>query len=235
MKKGLLLILSLLIFSGCTAEYNLNIKGNNFNEELVFVGSTQEEKEEIKQYKFWNNAFVDDQVNSETNDKLEGVEYYDQVVIEDNLHFKYSFMKNNYRMSNIVNSCYKSFNATEVNGKYVISTSKDFLCFDNYPNLEKVTVKINVDFPVKEHNANNVSGNTYIWEIVKGKEDNSIFIQEGSKDVSQDKPNQDIQDEIITDEGVEEKNSKQELIYILIGLGGFGLVLFILGMIKKGR
>ena len=109
------------------------------------------------------------------------------------------------------------------------------MCFDTYPNLEKVTVKINVDFPVKEHNANSVSGNTYIWQIVRGKEDNSIFIQEGSREVNQDKPNQDIQDEVITDKVEDKNNSKQAIIYILMGLGGFGLVLFILGKIKKGR
>ena len=69
----------------------------------------------------------------------------------------------------------------------LISTSKKFLCFNNYNNLDDVTVNITTKKEVYSNNADSVNGNTYTWYINKDTKDdasiqmviNSEVIDEG--------------------------------------------------------
>ena len=96
-----------------------------------------------------------------------------------------------------------------------------------------------MDFPVKEHNADGVDGNTYIWNIRKDKEDNSIFLQSGSNGSIIDNSdgqlgNNNNGGSIATSEGKKSSNNNA-VILVIIGLASFVVVLFSAIKLKKDR
>jgi hypothetical protein len=47
----------------------------------------------------------------------------------------------------------------------ILSTSKNAICFEQYPTLTNLIVNITIDGKVSSHNADRVNGNVYTWQI----------------------------------------------------------------------
>ena len=73
----------------------------------------------------------------------------------------------------IIHKCYKylTFMNTEnkktKKNELLLSTSRQFLCFDKYDNLDDVTVTIRSKFKLKDTNADIVEKHKYTWNITK--------------------------------------------------------------------
>ena len=67
----------------------------------------------------------------------------------------------------------KSYNNDEHRNELLISTSKEFLCFENYDNLDNVTIKIHTNRTVYSNNANSFDKNTYTWDINESNKNNA--------------------------------------------------------------
>ena len=93
------------------------------------------------------------------------------------MSLNYKFNLENYQNSKSVYNCYKYFNVSNTDDTYTISTSKDFLCFnEDYPLLEQVNVNITTKYKVLETNATIIDGDTYSWVINKTNAENSQII-----------------------------------------------------------
>lgn len=183
--KYLVAIFCIVLACGCEAKYNLKINSSGEFEEETIVSYSDV-------LNFDNNVLLNNTISPRLflNSKLESKiyayydsmgnpydliedeeNYYKQINISDDkklgIKYNYSFSKNNFERSSIVNSCYDNFNILNDNGVNVISTSLNFKCFELYPELDSVVVSIKVDknFKVVENNADKVNGNTYTWNI----------------------------------------------------------------------
>lgn len=163
-----------LLLSGCTIEYELNIKDAKYKENIIITGS---ENEEDQQYyntlKDWSvPAFYKDiTYNSESPNKADGVEYYDKKINnrDFSVNLKYNFDEKEYSDSTMAKFCYNNFFASENEEAKTVSytASMDFNCFTTYENLDKVIVKLKTNRNMVNHNADRVEDGTYYWDITR--------------------------------------------------------------------
>lgn len=172
--KILLLLCSCFFLSGCTVEYNLNIKNAKFKENILIQGTKEDmEQPYYATLKNWNiPSFYEDIINNSDNpDKIKGVEYYKRKVNDRNfsVNLSYQFTQNNYTDSTMAKFCYNNFFAYENEETKTISytASMDFKCFTTYEELDNVVVKLTTNRKMVNHNADSVDGKTYIWNITR--------------------------------------------------------------------
>ena len=109
MKKRILIVLMILLLTtGCTCEYNLTIDENTYKEEIILYG---ENSQEISQFnKEWKIPF-----NKEEYDLIVGADT--EYLVEDNIYqynissnkiaFSHNFSQFDYNQSTAVSNCYK--------------------------------------------------------------------------------------------------------------------------------
>lgn len=165
MKK--LFFLFFLLLTGCSSTYNLEISGNSYTENIdINIDNQEEDTYFTKELKIPinKNSFLSG--DPDPNSKIdENIKYYDYSKNNGVAKFSSVFNLSNFYLSSAIYTCYDKVNAYNQAGNTIISTSSRAVCFDNYPNLEKVTVNVNIDRKVKSHNADKVSENTYTWYL----------------------------------------------------------------------
>ena len=176
------ILLVLLLCSGCSVTYNLDIDSKlNLTENVSIDADTSSDIEDISDYnKFLPISYYADE-SSIFSEKKDGVDYYNMGKKDDNtsINFDYVFDVDKINDSVFAHSCYNyitvmnSYNKDEQRDELLISTSKNFLCFDNYDNLDNVTVKIHTKRSVYSNNADFVDKNTYIWNINETNKNNA--------------------------------------------------------------
>ena len=182
MKKIILLILIILV-SGCTAEYNLTIENNKFKEDIK-IGISKSlidneptipgvEKDdpltpfiENPTSAFFSSSEKDYEKKVEENDSAYSI----------NLKYDYTF--DEFKGANSINSCFENI---EMFGEdvYYINSSGIFYCLYS----DSIDIKIKTNNEVINHNADKKEGNTYIWNIHNGNANNVNILFEVSKDI----------------------------------------------------
>ena len=167
MKKLFFLFFLLLLMTGCSATYNLEIKDNSYIENIDITLEKIEENayfESDVKIPVNKNSFLsgDPDPNIEAS---ENIKFYDYVKKNDGVKFSSLFELSSFSFSGAIYSCYDKLNAYHRGGNIIISTSSRAVCFDNYSNLNKITVNITVDKKVKSHDADKVSDNVYTWYL----------------------------------------------------------------------
>ena len=173
MKRIILLIVILLIATGCTCEYNLKIDNNKYSEEIIINAKTVSEKDNFSNN--WEIPINKDDYDIGLDTESDDIDYsqiYNYRTSRNSLIFNYDFNRSEYNNSTAVYNCYNKLTVSNQSGSTIISTSREVLCFDKYPNLTDLTINITVDRPVKSNNADSVSGNTYTWNINRNNASN---------------------------------------------------------------
>lgn len=176
MKNKFLVLMILLLTTGCTCEYSLTINGNDYKENIVLIG---ESSNEISSF---NNKWVipvdKDEYKMLSESDSECSDYnriYNYDLSNNKLKFNYDFSKSNFNMSTAVSSCYDRITVDDYNLSTIISTSIKNNCFDKYPPLSSIKVSIVVDRDVISSNADVIDGKTYIWNITKNNANNKVI------------------------------------------------------------
>jgi len=183
-KRILLVIMVLLLTTGCTCEYNLIIDGSNYKEEIIITGETPDEISSFNQK--WEIP-----IDKEEYEKISGFDneteintkIYKYKLSSNKLILNNEFNSGNMSKSTAVYNCYNKLTVSNYNNTTIISTSHKADCFDKHPPLTSVKVKIKVDREVISNNADNVSGNTYTWNITKENASNksiNLVLSNGS-------------------------------------------------------
>lgn len=235
------LILSMFLV-GCSATYNVNIDGNTVSEKFEFSESDSSKWNEIviahteityknsvyENYEWPTGAFYQKNGNPYEPIRMEGVEYYNQELIDDGnkigIKYNYDFTLDNYKDSNAAKSCFKTFIVTNSNEKLNIIAKDASYCFNTNKMLDKVTVKLTTTYKVIYSNADSNKNNTYIWNIKSTDSNNSSIKIELSKD------------ENYNDKVEEDDFKNSSTFIILIGFGivfGIGLIVFLVVYIKN--
>ena len=152
--KKLFILLAILLFSGCSAEYNLDIIGDNYEEEIVI------------------NA--PDEIIENFNSQFATTEYQDKYEFDyssDKATYKYQDVLTNFRKSSAFNKCVSKYSFVSSEENYLLQMQGTFKCYpyqiDDYTVYEydQVEIKINTNHLVVDNNADKVDGSTYYWYI----------------------------------------------------------------------
>ena len=192
MKKMLMLLIFAFLITGCSVNYELNIdKQLNLSENIILNATTDTDVQKIldfNQYIPINIEFDEPVIFKE---KADGVQYYNINKKSDNssLKFNYSYDVDEFNFNIFAKSCYQYVTVMDQDNEkeLLLSTSREFLCFDKYDNLDDVTVTITSKYKLKETNADEVSRHTYRWFINKGNAKDKylyLLLNTGEKDLN---------------------------------------------------
>ena len=168
--KLLIIGICLIVFTGCTPEYNLEFKDGKVLEELKMPNVSEEQA---------RNYFTT-QFSIPKNQKRYIGSYKNNTA-----SYSYEFDFDNFFRSNIVETCYNAHNFFHKGNSYLFQTGFRFECLPyqvsdyeilNYDNL-LVKIKL-TNYEVIKHNADEVNNGIYIWNINKDNYENkSISIE----------------------------------------------------------
>lgn len=185
-KKILILIGSMFLLCGCTAEVNLDIRENQVSEsvDIVVYQSVNYSKDQIKSgFRNYVPIYSSDViVDTNPDEAVSGIQYYKKT--ENDLgngykiNYQYDFSLSRYSESRTVKEGFRSSTIQVNQNEKTILFSTDnngLLYFEQYPDLEEVKVNIKTSYTVKENNADSVNDNVYTW-ILKRNNPKNIYL-----------------------------------------------------------
>ena len=181
MKNKRLFIIILILITGCSVEYNLNID-SSFSEHTVYIPESSEEMIDGTQYRL--PALFSESRLTYDNSNLKEIKYYNIKTLKDNkFSFNFVYDDNQLNDSNIANSCYQFFSVDTKENEVSILTGNKFYCFDVYEELDSVTININSNYKVIQSNADKIVGKKHTWYITRENASNKpiIFVYDKSK------------------------------------------------------
>lgn len=170
--RKILFLLILLLLSGCSVDYNLDISSEGVFKETIIGTISGEEYSNLGGTDV--NPYQD--ILNYSTPLIEDNGYYDKEIIDvdgnKEYYFTYTF-NNNYQDSSVINSCYDNVLFEENDEVYYIKLTGEFKCLYS----DKVTVNVYTEHNVYDHNADeiNETGNIYTWTI-DNKNDADIFM-----------------------------------------------------------
>ena len=173
MKKILILLILMISLTGCEAVYNLDINNNTFTEELVLTTNDKSSKsQKTVNVALKSKIPVDDNYyKPEVNFKQNNLKYYQISKIDtDNelgARYKANLTKEEYLTSTLVKEHFPNFKLNETGNIISLNLGKKENIFDNYPDLDKLTINITINNKVTKHNADGVNNNIYTWNLTK--------------------------------------------------------------------
>ena len=174
-------IIILILITGCSVEYNLNID-SSFSEHTVYIPESSEEMIDGTQYRL--PALFSESRLTYDNSNLKEIKYYNIKTLKDNkFSFNFVYDDNQLNDSNIANSCYEFFSVDAKENEVSILTGNKFYCFDVYEELDSVTININSNYKVIQSNADKIVGKKHTWYITRENASNKpiIFVYDKSK------------------------------------------------------
>lgn len=184
-KLKYLLIISVILLTGCTAKYEITIDNETDLKESLDIIEKDKTKFNVAQKELYNATlreyletdlkwptpvYTEHKENPIEPKKMENVDYYTKKdkSTKDMLDLNYSFThkQTNYSESKLLNECYEyDFNIDK--GKINFKTKSIFKCFENYPLLDSVEFALNTTCKISDHNADRTEINRYVWDITK--------------------------------------------------------------------
>ncbi|MFI3260383.1 MAG: hypothetical protein R3Y13_01545 [bacterium] len=158
--KIFILIILVLICSGCNAQYTVFIT-DEFNEKITLYFDEDNYNADYIPYTYGETGPTDIFIEEPEGDFYEmQADRNNNVVV-----YTHEFDKSSFLNSNAANTCYKIFLVTNEDGIYNINTNSTNKCFDDYPDLDKITIKIyDYENRVVSANAERISNSyTYVF------------------------------------------------------------------------
>lgn len=182
MKKYILLVLILILCSGCEINYNLDIDEKNIKENIKFnvteqdynkYNDNQEEKLTEDLYEVFEEqhilVFINDystfhkKISNKINNGLD-------------LEYSYDYDYINFSKSYLINNCFENYVVLNEKDYYYIKAYGSFSCY-----YDKTNIKINTKYKVISNNADSVENGTYIWKIDDNNRNNVNIVFQMSK------------------------------------------------------
>lgn len=179
--KKIIVLISFILLSGCSAEYNLIYENNTFYETSSINTNHVElcgtELCETYFNEFYNSNisinYMDDAEELATNENLNNFKFYEKKIINDindykiNLNYNYD-NETDYETSYIVHNLYDKVLITE--DKMIFYEIKNI--FEKYPYLTNITITFKTDKYIKKTNSDELKDDKYYWYINKSNYEN---------------------------------------------------------------
>lgn len=175
--KKILICLGLLLLTGCTVNYNLEISEDKISENItgdILKNEFDSIDDELGDHTIYH--FLHDEQYS----LIDKSDLYKQSINDnsDKIDFNYSYdYKDNFNNSRVLNECYENVIFEENDDFYIIKLSGGFYCLLN----SKITVNLTTDYSVLNSNADKKNGNVYTWYLEKDNTDIEVEISKVKK------------------------------------------------------
>lgn len=160
MKKNILFIILILLLCGCSATYNLEIKDDNYNEEIVTsipidqLSDYEELLDSSHYVKTTLNSSIVYKSSDESDDENKVTKY------------THSYSFDEYQTS-LNNKCFDNLKL-DYDDNYYSLLGVGFNCFGEFDiSADSYQINIKTDYNVLNNNADKVKGNTYTWNFNK--------------------------------------------------------------------
>ncbi len=187
--RKIILLLSIIILSGCSVDYTLTIDDDTSLENIV-ANEENFNSEFIPAY--YNDSGPSESVgNEDLNFENEDMEFYKINRQNNYVILKYSFPKTNFINSTATHQCLKNINLTTLsNGNQMLNTSNYFSCFNTYSNLDEININLNFsnNYEVINSNADLKNNNSLTWNINKNNYNNKFIQVEYKKKEEEKEP-----------------------------------------------
>ena len=189
--KKILFVLGLLVLcTGCTINYDLEIKESEIIENIVVndtitLGRTS--KDILDTYNTWMPVYdnIDNpdliQDSDDNDGKVDGIPYHQkskkEITDGYSLTYKYTYPIGEFNHANSVKLAFGRPNFYD-GGSYINIRTDNINALCNYDYFESLVVKIKVDldtYTVEKNNAHKVKGNTYTWKLDRSNCNNSVI------------------------------------------------------------
>ncbi len=173
--KKIIIVMLLILLTGCSSEYNLEISNNKF-EENIKVTIPDSAIPKPTQDVLDGKVDLDDQITPFIEGKTESLttndEFYKKKVSKKDdytiVEMSYKYNEDTFKNANSINTCFE-YPELDFSESYYINLQGTFYCLYG----DSVDIKIKTKNKVKYNNADEVSGNTYIWHI---NDENSEYV-----------------------------------------------------------
>ena len=163
MRKRLFLVLiCLILLTGCDVTYDLTIdSSDNFKEKVTMSF--------LKSNTSYNDILVYKENKTPISNMENETKFYNSSIKDAgdyyNLIYDYDHDMNGIKSSYFISNCYHDFTIHNDNDNIVLNSGKNFSCFIGDDGLRADSVKVNITtkLDVLNNNADEVKGNTYTW------------------------------------------------------------------------
>ena len=191
MKKIFLLIISIFILTGCSAEYNLVYENNLFNESLKIITLKDEYFDGSLTTSLIDNYYSMPlltnyklQPGDNPTEDCEECKFYNKELIDENNNYGINMYYNYEEKSEFSNSSiiYTLFEKNYINDNYIeVRDCKNI--FNYYTNLNEIKIVFSTDKEVVESNSDQEIDGKYYWYINKENyKDKEILIKLGESE-----------------------------------------------------
>lgn len=182
--RKIIFIFIVLLVCGCTANYNLEITEESFKETIDIKISKSLIPEKSEYPEIETDDYITPFLEEETSALFSNPNVYYNKQVQDfstyyNIKMDYEYLPSEFKDSNSLNLCFDNFEFYEDENYYLHATGT-FYCLYS----DEVKINITTKNEVITNNADEIKGNTYIWNI-NGRNKNNIDIEfEVSKKIS---------------------------------------------------
>lgn len=212
--KKIVLLISFLLLSGCTVNYDLSYFDNIYSEKSnVLLQENELCGEEFCNYyvnSFYNNNISID-INDDEEELAEGVNldkyiFYNKKLLDNGMELNYNFTNRiSYSHSKVIHYL---FNNVKVNSSGIIANEINNI-FETYRDLDEIVITFSTDKIISSTNSDKIINNKYYWYINKdnylNKDIKIVFDKEANKNT-----------EIITEDKYITWNGFKYILYILL-------------------
>lgn len=164
-KKILILIIFMVLLSGCTATYELNIKDGKVKEKLRLI-ETNSAIFDVRNDSGWTLREMQESMLAK--DSFASKNYKVKSLNNNNqLGLEYTSTNEQLFNSSILNQCYINPVVDIRDGIVTLNTGNNFKCYEYYDNLDEIKIILKTNHEVISTNAEEIHGNSYIWNISK--------------------------------------------------------------------
>ena len=185
--KKIIMLLVLLLSTGCGAKYELNIKKDTIEENISFsmqkngINNTDQIDIDVNSDQYID-SLIDSKISAITDNTSKNDFYYQKDIKQEgniyNFKLFYEYKKDDYLKSRVVNECFENHYVNFENDKTYIHLSGKFYCFQD----EEIEIIINSSNKINKSNGTR-SGSSYKWIINKDNYNNvDIEIEISSKE-----------------------------------------------------
>ena len=171
MKKKIILLFSLILLTGCSAEYNLTIVNDSYKEELNVDNVKIDNISDLILPLYYD---IDEYDIDKVKPGDDG--FYNAKIDKNSYSLFNTFNFSSFIKSTLLNSCYDKVDVVKNSKNIYISTVGDFKCYNNYK-VDDIKVNIISKYKLVDTNADSINNNVYSWNINKDNLDKGIYIE----------------------------------------------------------
>lgn len=187
MKRLIILCMFVFFLCGCTAEVNVKVDKYSIDETISitdYASETQSKEMIFSSYRKYmpvdNSVII---VDTEPDEKKSRVDYYDRTHTDlgngYNFRYNYNYDFDDYSKARSLNTAFKSSFVSYNSKDKIITISTDSTgtrIFDQYKQLDYLTVNLSSDYEVINSNADVKNGKVHTWNLSRSN-NKAIYIE----------------------------------------------------------